>query len=620
MPETIAKNVKSIEYLKDTFKIGYTAFEESRIEAQTVWDMYHNRHYTADQLAILANRGQPAETFNVIKLFTRMLMGYYSTVVNTVVANPVAPEDAPSAAMLNDTITYTIRNTNFAIEGTKVKLSGIITGLMCTYVTVEETGESDQYGRPFYKILLEHVPDDEIVLDPMSRKDDYSDARYIHRWKWVSEEAIVELFGEEAVAKLTEYYNFTQESDTDYDQNGKQQEVGLFRIHNNYLLVHSIVKDAKGKTYSIYWNDDVILQQDEITYKQVPFPYRVLKVNTSNRNEYYGIFREVMETQKAINQALIKLQLLVNTQKAFVQDGAVENLADFTNAFNRVTAVIPVLNLKGIRIENLGREALEQYQVIDRGFDRVQRILNINDSFLGMAFASDSGRKVKLQKDSSIVALRYLTERIEAFYHFLGWDIANLIKQYFTAHQVLRIADHATGTRWAEINKPLQTWTGQIHPQTGQPIMQTEYEEHLDPETGEPMVDDKGNRIIAPIPEKGTEFAFTNVEIEIIANSYNDEDEKNQLMLENVLSGNIGMLLSQVNPAGFFQAAGLSMQTMKTKNSPEIARILSETAQMLGGNPEANAQASIMAQNMPGTGGGPSSKTLNLPQNTNEGL
>lgn len=616
---------KSIAYLKDTFKIGYEAFEDSRKEAEELWDMYHNRHYTDDQLATLANRGQPAETFNVVKLFSRMLMGYYSTVINNVQAKPNGMEDLLTSQVLNDTISYTLRDNNFVVEGEKIKLSLIVAGLACAYIDVVPTGKTDEFGRQHKKVVLEHVPESEIVIDPMSRKDDYSDARYVHRFKWVSEEQIVSLFGKELAKKLEEYYNFTSQEDADYDVKGRNQEIGSYKVHNNYLIVHSIVQDGDGKVWSSYWHDDVKLMEKELTYKEVKFPYRITKTHSSEAPEYYGVFREVKESQRAINQALIKLQLMVNTQKAFVQDGAVKNLTEFTNAFNRVTGVIPVQDLAGIQVENLSREALDQYQVIDKAFDRVQRILGINDSFLGMAFASDSGRKVKLQQNASIMSLRYLTGRIESFYRFLGWDIANLVKQYYVTHQFLRISDESTGDRWVEINKPMQSFTGQVDPQTGQPVMQTEFEIVEDPATGEPEVDENGEFIVAPIPEPATELAFTTFDIEVYSNAYNDEDEKSQLMLEQVLAGQVGQLLAQVNPSGFFQAAGLSMKTMKTKHSPEIANILEQTAMMLGQNQQQAQQAQGMAQQMPGQlaqqsgpQSGASSRTLNLPQNTNE--
>lgn len=616
--------ITDVKYLKDTFKIGYEAYEESRTEAKELWNMYHNRHYTVDQLAVLANRGQPAETFNVIKLYTRVLLGYYSTVINSIQAFPVRPEDVMSSSVLNDTISYVLRENSFMSEGEKVKLSGIISGLMCTYQDVLDTGERDEYGRPITEITVEHVPEFEIVLDPSSRKDDYSDARYIHRFRWVNEMEVERLFGRSKVDKLIEHYNFTTMPDAEFAIDGRKEETGFYKTHDNFLIVHSIVNDVDGKTWSIFWNDDVVLAKKEVTFKDA-LPYRVVKVHTSDQAEYYGIFREIKETQKAINQALIKLQLMVNTQKAFVEEGAIDNLASFTNAFNRVSAVIPVKSLAGIRIENLAHEVLEQYAIIDKALDRVQRILGINDSFLGMAYASDSGRKVKLQQNAAMISLRYLTGRIETFYKFLGWDVTNLIKQYYQAHRILRITDQASGDRWVEINKPMESFQGQLDA-TGQPIMETEWEEVIDPATNEPMVDEDGNYVIAPIPEPDTELAFTKVSIEIASNAYNDEDEKSQLMLEQVLAGAVGQMLAQVNPAGFFKAAGLSMKSMKTKHSPEIAAIMEQTAMMLGGDPAQQQQAQGMAQQMPGAlaqqsgpQNGAGSRTLNLPQNTNEG-
>ena len=613
---------KLIEDLKDTFTIGYQEFEPSRAEAELTWDFYHNRQYTAEQLNILKQRGQPAETFNVVKLFTRMLVGYYSTVVNNIQAVPIGPEDVETASLFNDVIAHVLRDNHFFTEGEKVKLDGILSGLMCTYVDVVDTGARDKFGRPINKVVLEAVPSYEIVLDPSSTRDDYEDARYIHRFRWVIEEKLQEFLPARKLKQLTEHYNFTWEADADFEKAFSSTFTGRFRVHNNYLLVHSVIRRGK-KVYSVIWHDDIIIEVTDITNKAVPFPYRVMKVHTSHRPEYYGVFHDVLESQKAINQALIKLQLLVNSQKIFVQSGAVENLAAFTNAVNRVTGVIPVQDLTGIKVENLSQEALEQYQVIDRALDRIQRVLGINDSFLGMAYASDSGRKVKLQQNAAVVALRYLTGRIESYYRFLGQDVANLIKQYYTANQVLRIAEQPNSERWVEINKPMEMWSGELDA-NGEPVMEYVFEEVLTPE-GQPQITKTGQLVIAPIPDPATELKYSNIDIDIVTNAYNDEDEKNQLMLETVLAGPTGQLLAQVNPGGFFQAASYSMQSMKTKNSPEIARIFEQTAQMLKQSPEQEQMAVNAAGEATKPSGGegaqsPMSSELKLPTNTNEGL
>ena len=605
----------NIENLKDTFQIGYDAYLESREEAAKVSDLYHNRQYNSDQISKLDNQGRPKETFNVVKLFSRQLVGYYSTVINTIKVNPVQHNDIETASILNDVSSQVMRQNSFEATGDDIKLDGFLSGLFCSYTNVIDSGKTDNYGRKIYDITMEHVPASEIVLDPMSSRADYKDARFIHRFKWFPKETVIKYFGKYKVDKMDSYWNFLDIEEAEFEFKYNEQFQGKYKEHDNYLVVHSIMEDDKGDTWSIYWSGDQILTREKITYKEVKNPYRVVKLNPSNKTEYYGLFREIIESQNAINQAILQIQLMANTNKAFVEDDAVEDIDSFTKAFNRVNGVISVENLSGIRIENMSGDIGQQYVIIDKAFDRIQRLLGINDSFLGMAYASDSGRKVKLQQNSSMVALRYITKKLELFYKLVGWDLVNLVKQYYTAEQILRITDESTGDRWVELNKPLQL-------PNAQGKMELVWDEDIDPASGEPRKDKNGNIQMVPLNASRTDISFTEVDIEITTNAYNDEDEKNQLMLETMLSGNIGNALMTVNPGGYMKAASLSVKSMKSKHSHDIASILDQTANMLNPQPQMQEQLGMAGGGMPGGGQSsqqPSSQGLKLPQNTNEG-
>lgn len=606
-----------IQDLKDSFKYGYEAYEESRKEANEVWDLYHNRQFTPDQLNILATRGQPAETFNVIKLFARMLVGYYSTIVNTVKVTPLNPRDVTRAGLLNDTINHVFDDNRFDIEGDNIKLGGLVSGVLCSYTNVQDSGKRDSFGRPIYRTVCHHVPDYELVLDPSSYLDNYEDAEFLHRFKWMTANKVKQLFGKAKMEELDAFYNHLNIDEAEYEFNYGTSYTGHYRVFDNYLVVHSVVEDEDGKRWSCFWSGDTMLKKEEITYKEARWPYRVQKLHSSDRKEFYGVFREAIEPQKALNQAVLKIQLMANSDKVFVQEGAVENLDDFTNAFNRVNGVIPVNDLSGIQPDKLTIEVQQQYVIIDKALDRLQRVLGINDSFLGMAFASDSGRKVKLQQNATIMSLRYITARIESFYRSLGEDIAALVSQYYTAQQILAVSDEVVGERWVMLNQPMtkprfDPSTGQV---TEEPILLPE----IDPASGDFVTDEEGNIVIAPVNELDTEFANLDYKVRVEASAYNDEDEKAQLMMETVMSGQIGSMLAQVNPAGFFKVSSLAMKSMKTKYSPEITAVLDQTAQMLGGDPVAQQQASQMAQGQSGSPG-PKSKSMKLPQNTNEGV
>lgn len=611
----------TIEDLQDSFKISYTAFETSRAEADEVWNLYHNRHFTREQLNVLANRGQPAETFNIIKMFARMLVGYYSTVINTATVLPRWPRDSVTAAVLNDVINYTFDNNRInTVEGDKIKLGAMISGLLVSFVDVVDTGRKDEFGRAINKIEISHVPDSEVLLDPMSRADDYSDGRWLHRYKWMPEEAVIKLFGKDALSELEAYDNFTDAKEADFEWAYNERFNGKFKIFDNYLIVHTVMDDEDGERWSVYWSGERILKKTRITFKEVRWPYRVERIHSSDKSEYYGIFRDVIQSQHAINQAVLKIQQLINSNKAFVKEGAVQNLADFEQAFNRVSGVIPVLDLNGIKLENVSSDVQQQYTIVSSALDRIQRVLGINDSFLGMAFASDSGRKVKLQQNATIMSLRYITARVESFYELLASDVAKLAQQYYKAYQILNITDELVGSRWVAVNQPMVEFTGEYDTYTGEPVYRPILLPEVDPANGDFLEDDEGNIIIGPVSSEDTDFSFTEFEIIVKASAYNDDDERSQLMVETVLSGAVGQMMMQVNPAGFFKMASLSIRNMKSRYAPEIAEALNQTAEMLGGNPAYNAQvAQANLGSQAGFASQPGSETLGLPDRRQSG-
>jgi hypothetical protein len=607
---------KLIEELKDSLEFSRDTFEESRKEANLVLDYFHNRQWTEEELAILEERGQPAETFNIIKAFARLLLGYYSTVVNSITVDPVQFEDIDPASILNDLVKYTLKINQFQTEGDKIKLDGLLTGLMCSHIDIVDSGRKDRFGRTIYKEEIEHVPVNEILIDPMSIKEDYSDASFLHRYRWLKKEQLLHLIpsAKGKIESLDDRFNWTNIEEAEFEETFDSSFTGLYRQHDFYLVVHSIWAE-KNKRWSYIWHDETILEKKEITFKEVKFPYRVQKIHTSDKAEYYGIFREVIQPQRAINQAVVKIQLMVNSNKVLLESGAVEDMAEFTRQYNRVNSIVNVLSLKKIQEHKLNREIIDAYTIIDKSLDRIQRVLGINDSFLGQAFASDSGRKVKLQSNASILALRYVSSRIEQYYRLLGWDMVNLFKQYFTAEQVFKIADETVGDRWVAVNVPLTQPTGELDPVTGEPLFELVFEPVVDPATGEPEINEEGELIIAPVPTTETDIAFTDVDITVDSSAFNDQDEKAQLMLETFLNGPISNALSQVNPAGYFKVAELLIRGLKSKYSPNIANILGQTAAGLqqSNNPP-NNQAQSVAGQLPGR----QSSELKLPQNTNE--
>ncbi len=601
----------TIENLQDAYGISRDIFEASDTEAQEVIDLYHNRQYTQEEIEVLEERGQPLETFNIIKMFSNAIEGYMESTVHDVIAKPRYNSNPAASLVLNDAIQYTLEVNEFEMEGSKAVLDGIHTGKMCVQYNIADTGEKDMFGRKLKKLEIEHLPAMRVRIDPMSEKDDMSDARFWSVWKWVDAEEFKAKWGSRKEARAESYSTYgTGDRHTEFEQKYNMRLTGKFKEWHNYLVVRTIMRDG-DKTWSVIWHDDMILEKKLIPFETVQSPIRVVTMSRSDKAEHYGLFRDIVESQKAINQAVIQIALLANTKKAFVEDDAVEDVDKFRDEFNRVNEIVVVKDMQGVKIEDLSKDVIAQYTIIDKALERVKSVLGINDSFLGQTFASDSGRKVNLQQNSSKSQMTPIVKRIKFFYKMVGTDTKNFIQQYYTATEVLQIADKVNGNRYAMLNQPLS------NPATGE----IEFDEEIDPDTGEPLEDEEGRLIMTPLNDAGTSIKFVDAEILIEAVPYNNAAEQNQLLFETFLNGPIGQSVLQTNPAGFYKIAGMQTSEFGTKNSQDIAQVLFETGQLVsqGQMDPSLAQAGGDTQAINGgalggsNGGGPKSQQLQIP-------
>ena len=570
-----------LKLCKDTYEISNNELENSILEGKRMIDLYHNNQWTSAQRNVLTSRGQPVETYNVIKMLAHAMVGYFDTVANQISVEPRHMNSATSALLVNDVVQYIQDSNDYETLRRKTQLDSLLTGLSVVYETVKDTGKTDDYGRVVYEVELERIPSWQVRVDPMARKDDMSDARFQHRFKWIPEEQIEATWGKDKLASLTEYYNdlngdVTAEWWSEYDS----QAIGRYRQWNNYQVIHSVVKHKK-KWYECVWSNETMLERKVVTFKKTPFPYRAVKLFESDKAGYYGAFREIAETQIAINQAIVQIQLLINTSKAFVETNAVDNIDEFKKTFNAVNAVVTVTDLAGIKIEDMSKDVAAQYSIISEALTRIKAVLGINDSFLGQAFASDSGRKVGMQKQSSASQLSVLTDRIKYQHKMVGWDIVNLVQQYYTAGQMIAVSDPINGIRYININQPIQMPTGEIDPQTGEPMTQPVFAPEADPETGEYMTDKEGAIILTPLNNPNTDIKYSEVDLKVVSSQTNNAEERNQLLLETFINGPIGQTMLQMNPAGYMQVASMMVQEAGTKHSPAIAKMLQDTAMMI---------------------------------------
>jgi len=566
-----------ITYIQDLFRYAYLANTDSREKGNIAYKYYNNEHFTSEQLEALELKGQPSETFNVIKKYSRLLLGYYSKGTNMVSLKPTQESDSTIVGLLSDTLSYINYTNSFSEKSDSVKLDCFLAGLMVFHNEVVEDkdirGNSivDKYGRKQNKIIKRHILANKVVLDPLSSETDYSDARFIHTFKWVAKDVLKEKYPKADMNKLDSSNSLGVVEDTD--------SLSIYSGDNSndfssmVLVIHTILLGAETK--SIVWSGDSILEENTLEYSEVKNPYVVVKLSEVGKTNYIGIFADVLEAQNSINQALLQIQQLVNSDKTLVQDDSIESLSDFTDSYSKMNSVTLVRNIAGIKILNFTSEITTKLMIIEKSLDRVQELLGINDSFLGMAYASDSGAKVNIQKQASVMSLRYINTKLELFYKNDSLTTLRLIKQFFRANQVLRVSDEIVGDRYIEINKPMTYPDGSVA-----------YMEHIDPKTGNLQKDKAGAVILTPLNDPTTDLSFTDADIIIENSEYSDSNAEAKEILDSIANSPAGQMLAQVNPKGYMEMSSLAIKQTKFKYSQQIAQIFATTAEMLTPQPQ----------------------------------
>jgi hypothetical protein len=308
------------------------------------------------------------------------------------------------------------------------------------------------------------------------------------------------------------------------------------------------------------------------------------------------MFKEVTESQKAVNQALLQIQRLVNTNKVIVETSALPEgmtLKQFQTTFDRISSLVPIERLSGIRVEDMSRDIQQQYMVIDRALDRIKQLLHINDSFLGLSFASDSGKKVKIQQNSTIVALNYLADKLKHHNRMIGFDIASVLSKDFNFTFQLQTKDSLGGEQWKTMNEPImmpkRMSDGSV---VEEPVTE---EVGYDPETD--------TSIIEYVNRPDSTMSNIKFNIDITTASFNDSDDSDRLMLEQTIQGPAGQALLNTNPGLFFKMVAMSTKSNRTRNSESVAQIFEQAAAALQQAPNQDPRLAGGQLGMPGTQG-----------------
>ncbi len=441
--------VYGTERLVGMFEAAEMSGLEARKNAERDRDYYDGKQLSADELAALAKRKQPAVIINRIKRKVDFLVGLEKqqrVAPRCLPRTPIHQDDADSASQAIREVTDTQR---YAIKRSAAWRNMLVEGACGMRVGVKP-------GRDGYDITIDRVAWDRMFWDPFSAELDFSDANYLGVVLWLDhDDAMARYPGKEDIIAAT--YSGQSNSDT-YDDKPK----------------HDLWSDKARKRVRVcqMWcrhGDDWHLYEFTrggiLTYMPSPYfndagesePDMIFRSAFSDRdNARYGAVREMISPQDETNKRRSKALHLLNVSQLVIQRGAVDSIEKARAEAARPDGVIEIApNMTdGFSFNTRSDLATAHFQLMQEAKAEID-MMGPNAAMQGEAAggtSSASGKAIIASQQGGMIQLGDLLDGLRDLDIRVFRAVWARIRQFWTAEKWIRVTDDERNIRWVVMN------------------------------------------------------------------------------------------------------------------------------------------------------------------------
>lgn len=439
--------------------------------------------WTAEELKILKERGQPDTVFNEIKLALNRIMGIYNQQnVKMVFRGRNTPDDE-AANVASEALLYVLQNNDYKFKESEVVRDGNITGMGMFAVSVK----MDDYFQPVIDITADDCLN--YYIDPNSRAYDLSDAEFVCRARWMSLSLAKKKYpsvagklsniagsevptGNEDTIRYNHYYDPKNERVRIVECWYKEHEVKKLAlvypydekynpaIGNHVIDVTKWSKSKINKFKKDYPQTNILEKEDvkikvgvfcgnvlikhyDSPYTHNMFPFVPYFVYRRRDGEPYSEVRGLISPQDSINKRHSKSLHYLNVNQIIAEEGAFRDEDEARDEANRPDGLL--LHKKNYKVEINKNLDLSQghMALLSASEDYIQRSLPIPAEALGQKSELRSGRALERKELMSITPLATIFKNLSRTRVLLAKMVLELIKQFWTDEKVFYVFDDA---------------------------------------------------------------------------------------------------------------------------------------------------------------------------------
>lgn len=507
------------------FSAAVDAAQKWRAAAKEDYSFVAGKQWTDSEVAAFKESGRPAITINRIKPLINVLSGYQRLNRYDIQFLPRTPDDQKLCEVRKGMTKYVLDRSFFDKEESRAFLDAVIGGIgwfEVGYRFNDEVGDGEA--------IVKREDPFGIYLDPEAHAEDFSDAKYIFRAKWVDKDDLKQTYPEHAddidlqcevydkleeegrqqvketdplwyerelkKVRLVECWYKVKEKETIYyltdGTQVPQAEMKVEYLLNGLIAGTREVSVTRVKVCTFF--DRVLLEDMPSPYEHNELPFVPIVCYYYGAGDIpAGFVRDLKDPQREFNKRRIQQLHILNTSGnggGWIEDDAMtpEQEADFKKHgsvpghFQKVkTGTLAQGKIKEREVGTIpsGLITAEQQNAAD-----LITVSGINEALMGTDIpAQSSGRAIELKQKQAIThiapmfdALRYAKKKIA----LLLWGERGhkgIIPQYYTEDKVYRV-EGVNGQQFVRVNEQvmMQDPTAGVIHQTLNDLSQGEFD------------------------------------------------------------------------------------------------------------------------------------------------
>lgn len=403
---------------------------------------YNGKQLPHDVLQVLQERGQPPLWENIYHKIGNKIIGFKLAGKQDIKVSPRQRNDKNIAQMLTDILKSITDTEEYNLQKHSNDID-LLLGMSVWQVRIRTLREQDISGQKLHEVYLSHIPTESFFVDQQSQRKDAEDAKHFHKVLRFDKDDYQECF-----PKSTHVF-----SDSD-------------NVREMVCVIESWTKERGIWTRS-FWNYDTneILRQDIDPYG-FGHPFAIRKFDVEPDGSFFGIFRNILPLQDAVNFSLIKQANKLGSIKMLIETDAVEDIETFAAHFAQDDSISAVkagtVSQKKFEIVSQNAEIAQIGQTIVAYRQQADLLTGLNEEALGQAVNRLSGYAIEQRQNVGLIGVQQYVEGsnnidVAAFHKVLF-----LIKKYYKAEQILKIVEQEDALKELYINKIERDEYGEI--------------------------------------------------------------------------------------------------------------------------------------------------------------